>query len=435
MTVIKAETTPYLEAFRALSRPAGEPRWLTGRREAALARFAELGFPTRRQESWRFNDLRVLQRCEFPPSAAGGAAAWEKLERRRFAGDAHRLVLVDGRFMPDLSDIGTLPEGVWLGSTAVALAERPALVEAALGDSDISGAQPFSSLNAAFFADGFVLSLPRGVTLDRPVEVMHLAGASAPRSLHLRSVVMLGTGSAATLLETFAGEGVYWTNAVTALHLDERAILRHVKVQDEGQEAVHFAAARATLGRAARYASFVLTVGGRLSRHDTLAAVTGEGAQLGLDGAYMLRGEQEATNATFVDHAAPAGSTREVFKGVIEERAHGIFLGKIAVRPEAQKTNAHQINRNLLLSPRAVVDTKPELEIFADDVRCSHGATVGELEEAALFYLRSRGIPMPEARRMLIEAFIADALETVEEAALHAYLRRHVERWLANRGE
>jgi Fe-S cluster assembly protein SufD len=435
MTVIKAETAPYLEAFRATAGKGSEPRWLTTRRQTALARFAELGFPTRRDEAWRFNDLRALQRTPFPPAPSGVPMAADAIEDYRAPGATHRMVFVNGHFAPDLSDIGVLPDGVWLASTARTIAEHPELLQEGLDETDLIGGQAFASLNAALFADGIVLALAPGVVLEHPVEVIHLGQAAAPQSVHLRNAVLLGRGSRATLIESFAGQGVYWTNAVTLVQAGEGAVLHHVKLQDEGREAIHFAVVRARLDREARYDSFVLTLGGRLSRHDTLTAMMGDAATCALNGAYLLRGEQEATNATFVDHAAPGGSTQEVFKGVVDERAHGVFLGKIAVRPDAQKTDARQLNRNLLLSPRAAVDTKPELEILADDVKCSHGATVGDLDESAVFYLRTRGIPLVEARRMLIEAFAADALETVEDAVLRAHLGRHVQRWLAKPGE
>lgn len=433
-TIIKAETAPYIEAFRA--RPLlAEPSWLTARREAALARFAELGFPTRRQEMWRFTDLRPLQRGIFPPAPAESAAGPLRLDAQGLAGAAHRLVFVNGRFAPDLSAIGDLPRGAWLASTAATFKARPDLLEQALDETDRLGGQPFAALNAAFFSDGFILSLDPGVVLGAPLEIIHVGRAEGSPSLHLRNAVLLGAGSRATIFESFVGEGVYWTNAVSIMRLAEGARLDHAKLQDEGREAIHFAANRAVLAAGARFDSFLLTLGARLSRHDTLAAINGEGGECGLNGAYLLRGEQEATMATFVDHAAPGGTTREVFKGVVEERAHGIFLGKIAVRPHAQKTNAHQLNRNLLLSPRAVVDTKPELEILADDVKCSHGATIGDLDENALFYLRARGITEAEARRMLIEAFATDALDTVENIGIRAHLADRLQGWLAYRGE
>jgi len=422
------ETAPYLAAFAAQRRAAELP-WLARHRRDALARFEQLGFPTRRDEAWRFTDLKPLQRAVYAPGEEG-ARPTPDLAVWRYPGATHRIVLVNGRFAPELSQLGALPKGVWLASTVTTLAERPEFIEAALDNTDTNGAQPFSALNAALFVDGFVLTLEPGVALEIPVEIIHV-GRSDERSFHLRNLVRLSAGSRATLIETFVGEGQYWTNAVGVISLGAGAALRHVKIQDEAAAAIHFGQVRTTLAKDARYESFVLTLGGRLTRHDSFVKFDGEDAACGLFGAYLLRGEQEATNATFVDHAVPRCTTKEVFKGVIDERAHGVFLGRIAVRPQAQKTNAHQLNKNLLLSPRANVDTKPELEILADDVKCSHGATVGDLDEEALFYLEARGIPAPEARRMLIEAFAADAIEQIEDdVALRDFLADQVRRWL-----
>ena len=430
MTVVKAETAPYFEAFRARSRDTEEPAWLTARREAALLRFGELGFPTRRQEAWRFTNLRALQGTTFAPATGIAAVPAALVDGLRLPEATHRLVFVNGRFAPELSLLSVVPAGAWLATVRRTLDERPDLLEAAIDDSDTVGAQPFASLNAAFFADGFVLALEPGVVLDRPVQIIHVGRTGTPQAAHVRNLVLLRAGSRATVVETFTGEGAYWSNSVTALSVGERAALRRVKVQDEGREAVHFGLDRVTLADDARYESFVLTLGARLGRHDTLATLSGERAHCAVHGAYLLRGEQEATNATVIDHAAPHGTTREVWMGVVEERAHGVFLGRIAVRPEAQKTDAEQLNRNLLLSPRATVNTKPEFEILADDVKCSHGATVGDLDENALFYLRTRGISEADARRMLINAFTAEAIATVEDASLRDYLAAHVQRWL-----
>jgi Fe-S cluster assembly protein SufD len=421
----KPETAPYRVGFA----PSGA---LAEKRREALARFEELGFPTRREEGWRFTNLRPLQEKAFAPAIdkPGGAPA---IEPYFFAGETHRVVLVNGRFAPALSNIGKLPEGVALGSTADVLSSRPPLAERLLDPTDIAGGQAFASLNAALFADGFVLVLDPGAVLERPAEIIHWSDA-AESAFHLRNLIQLGGGSRATIVETYAGNGRYWTNAVALADLAVGAALRHVKLQDEATGAIHFDQVRASIARDARYESFVLTLGGRLSRHDSLATFAGEGAACGLFGAYLLKGEQEATNATFVDHAVPKCATSEVFKGVVDERAHGVFLGKIAVRPQAQKTDAHQLNKNLLLSPRANVDTKPELEILADDVKCSHGATVGDLDENALFYLAARGIPADEARRMLIEAFAADAIDQIEDdVAVRAHLSKHVQRWLGRK--
>ncbi len=427
---VKPETVPYRAAFA----PAGA---LAGQRREAFARFEALGFPTRRDEAWRFTNLRPLQ--EIRPLAGGERVGPEPragegaLAPYFFTGDTHRIVLVNGRFAPGLSKIGSLPKGVALGSSMEIAASHPALAQHLVDQTDIAGGQAFGSLNAALFADGFVLALDPGVALDKPVEIIHW-GDAAEHSFHLRSLVRLGAGSRATIIESYAGTGHYWTNAVALVDLGAGAALRHAKLQDEAGDAIHFGQVRASLAADARYESFVLTLGGRLSRHDSFVQFAGEGAACGLFGAYLLRGEQEATNATFVDHAVPKCTTNEVFKGVVDERAHGVFLGKVAVRPQAQKTDAHQLNKNLLLSARASVDTKPELEILADDVKCSHGATVGDLDEAALFYLEARGIPADEARRMLIEAFAADVIDRIEDdTGLRAHLLTHVQRWLGRK--
>jgi Fe-S cluster assembly protein SufD len=426
--IVKSETKPYIDAFLARMRVA-EPAWLAAKREAALANFGEKGFPTRRQEAWRFTNLRALERAAFLPAEAGAPSA--AIDGYRLAGTAHRLVFVNGRVALALSDIGTLPKGAWLASAARTLAERPDALTAAIEETDTAGAQPFASLNAALFADGFVLMLEPGVHLEHPIEIVHWGEGAAPQSWHQRNLVVLGEGSSARIVESFAGRGAYWANLVTTVRLGKGAALHHAKLQDEGTEALHFAVTRAHLAARARYETFVLTLGARLAREDIQPALEGEGAAVGVNGAYLLRGEQEATTAIVVDHAATGGTTRELWKGVVEERAHGVFLGTIAVRPDAQKTDAQQTNKNLLLSPRATVDTKPELEILADDVKCAHGATVGDLDENALFYLRARGIAAADARRMLIEAFAMDALETVDDAVVRAYLAAHLRRWLA----
>jgi Fe-S cluster assembly protein SufD len=425
-----AEIQPYVEAFN--SRPqATEPSWLAHRRDGAIHRFGELGWPTRKQEAWRFTDLRPLQRTAFPPAAAAGDATEADVAPWRYPSAAHRIVLVDGAFAPALSAVGTLLKGAWLASTSQTLRERPELFEPALRETDVLGSQPFVSLNAALFADGFVLALEPGVVVDGAIEIVHL-GRAANRSAHLRNLVLLGPNSRATLIETYAGEGAYWTNAVGVVGIGASAALRHVKLQDEDKAAIHFGHNRVELGRNARYENFTLSLGGRLARTDIHLKLDAEGASCGLYGAALLRGEQEGTIETVVDHAAPHGTTREYFKNVADDRAHGVFLGTIGVRPQAQKTDANQLSKNLLLSRRAAIDTKPELEILADDVKCSHGATVGDLDEAALFYLESRGLPVAEARRMLIEAFATEVIERLEDdAAMRAHLGRHVARWLA----
>jgi len=425
-----AEIQPYVEAFKARPRPA-EPAWLKQRRDGAMQRFAEIGWPTRKQEAWRFTDLQPLQRAPFPPALASSKVTAADLAPWLYSGAAYRIVLVDGAFAPELSIVGALPEGVWLGSTAQTLRDRPELLNTALRESDTLGAQPFVALNAALFADGFVLALEPNTVLDRAIEIAHF-GRATGRSAQLRNLILLGTGSRATVIETFAGEGAYWTNTVGVIAVGAGAALRHVKLQDESTAAVHLGHLRVELADRARYENFTLSLGGRLARTDIHLKFDGEGAACGLFGATLLRGDQEGTIATVVDHAAPRCVTREYYKSVAADRAHGVFLGTIGVRPHAQKTDANQLSKNLLLGARAAIDAKPELEILADDVKCSHGATVGDLDETALFYLESRGIPAAEARRMLVEAFAAEVIERIEDdAGMRAHLGRHVARWLA----
>jgi Fe-S cluster assembly protein SufD len=281
-----------------------------------------------------------------------------------------------------------------------------------------------AALNGALFADGFVLALEPGVTLARPVEIVHVASAAAAGSMHTRSLVALGAKSRASVLETYSGGDAspYWRNDVVEMRLADGALLTRVALVEEGAQAIHIGEIAATLGASAELAVFVLLLGGRIVRHEANVLVAGSQARCRLDGAFLIGGRQQANIVATVDHAAPGGETRELVKGVAGGRAQGAFQGRMIVRKGAQKVDAQQTSRNLLLSRGAVINTKPELEILADDVKCSHGATVGDLDAAQMFYLQSRGLPRPEARRLLVEAFLRDAVERVEEGALRDHL-------------
>ena len=417
---VRPEARPYLDAFRPR---AGEPEWLLRHRRRSLARFAELGFPSRRGEAWRYLDLRALEETPMPPAGAArldDAAA--RVAAVALADAAHRLVLVDGRFAPELSALGELPGGVWFGSIASAIAERPDLVRPRLEAAAYDAARPFAALDAALFVDGFVLDMAPGAVFDRPVEIVHIASGGGG-SLHTRSLIRLGARASAAVIESYAGEGAYWRNDALALRLEPGAELVHAALVEEAEAALHFADIASSLGRDARLAQFALLLGGRTVRREATVRIEGEGAGCGLHGAFLLSGREEANIVTAVDHMAPGGETREAFKGVAAGRAHGAFQGRITVRPGAQKTDAHMLSRNLLLGSRAAVDTKPELEILADDVKCSHGASVGDLDPAALFYLEARGIPPAEARRMLIEGFLREAVDGIDDAALRNHLQ------------
>ena len=429
---VKPEARPYLNAFA--HRLSGEPEWLSAHRRRGLTRFLEQGFPNRRSEAWRYIDLRALEEKPMLPAGAldtVASAARAQLGDVAFSEAAYRLVLVDGRYAPELSVVGGLPSGVRLGGTAMTIAERPYLVRSSIEASPFDSERPFVALNAAFFGDGFVLDIAPGVALDRPIEIIHLASAGTGGSLHTRSLVRAGAGSRASILETFAGNGDYWRNDVVELHLAAGAQFARVALVEEATEALHIGELLAVLGPGSRLTGLVLLLGGRTVRHEATIRSDGEATRCALHGAFILSGRQEANIVTTVDHAAPGGETREIFKGVAAGRAHGAFQGRIAVRPGAQKVDAHQLSRNIVLSPRAAIDTKPELEIYADDVKCSHGAAVGDLDEAALFYLRTRGIGREEARRILIEAFVREVVELVELPAVREHVLSRLARRLA----
>ena len=429
---VKPEARPYLDAFA--HHLNGEPEWLSAHRRRGLTRFVEQGFPSRRSEAWRYIDLRALEEKPMLPAGAldtVASAARAQLADVAFSEAVYRLVLVDGRYAPELSVVGGLPSGIRLGGTAMTIVERPDLVRSSIEASPFDSERPFVALNAAFFGDGFVLDIAPGVALDRPIEIIHLASAGTGGSLHTRSLVRAGAGSRASILETFAGNGDYWRNDVVELHLAAGAQFARVALVEEATEALHIGELLAVLGPGSRLTGLVLLLGGRTVRHEATIRSNGEATRCALHGAFILSGRQEANIVTTVDHAAPGGETREIFKGVAAGRAHGAFQGRIAVRPGAQKVDAHQLSRNLVLSPRAAIDTKPELEIYADDVKCSHGAAVGDLDEAALFYLRTRGIGREEARRILIEAFVREVVELVELPAVREHVLSRLARRLA----
>ncbi len=424
---VKPEAQPYLNAFKG---SVGEPDWLARLRHQALSRFSETGFPGRKSENWRYLDLQPLADEPLLPAPPGHFSSVPAELTPPVA--QLRLVMVDGRYVPGLSQLD-LPTGVWLGSMCEAIfVERHQLGE--LVRTRLTGAgteHPLAALDAALFVDGFVLDIAPGIQLETPIEIVHLGSDARAASFHTRSVINLGEASSANILEVYAGKGRYWRNDVISVDLAAGAALNRAVLVEEAAEAIHLALTDARLAAGAQLHGFALLLGGRTVRHEANVAIIGEGAQCRLDGAYIVTGNDEANIVTAVDHAAPGGQTRELIKGVAAGRGHGAFQGKIIVREHAQKTDAHQLSRNLIIGERAVIDTKPELEIYADDVKCSHGASVGDLDEAALFYLRARGIPAEEARHMLVDAFLREAVETVEDFAIRTHLLRRLAARLA----
>jgi Fe-S cluster assembly protein SufD len=408
---VKSEARPYLDAF---ADDACEPQWLRDTRQQGLDRFARQGFPSRRSENWRYLDLQPLEKHPMLPAVMGepmGVPAELALDEAWA-----QVILVDGRCTGVISR--GLPEGIWFGPTGRAISQRPELVQAMAVADD----HPFAALNAALFADGFVLDVAPGVAIDRPIHVIHLASGAGDASLHTRSLINLGAGSRATVVETYAGSGKYWRNDVAAWRLGEGASLTRVALIEESIEAVHLEQIGATLAAKAKLDAFALLLGGGTVRHEASVTIAGDNAECRYDGAFIVSGREEANIVTTIDHAAVGGTTSELIKGVAAGRGHGAFQGKIIVREGAQQTDARQTSRNLILGRRAVIDTKPELEILADDVKCAHGASVGDLDGAALFYLRARGIPDGEARRLLVEGFLREPVEGITDPAIGEHL-------------
>ena len=422
---------------RRASLPGADLAWLTELRESGINQFRRHGLPTPRTEAWKYTNLRPLHKVAF--AAAPAASNQTPIEPDRVpsllpSGEhVRRLVLTEGRFNSELSSIGDLPPGVSLEPLAQAIRRDPGGLQSYLGRIAHPVGQPMLALNTALMEDGVVLRVGRGAVLSEPVEVLHLGGLSEQAvAYHPRLLVLLEADSRAVLVEHFVGLGeqAYFANGATEIRVAEGARLDHVKVQAEGSAATHLTSCHVWLDRQATFISFSLALGAQLSRNEVHVRLEGEGARCRVNGAYLMRGKQHCDNTTLIEHLKPETSCREVFKGVLDDQSRGVFQGRILVHRGADKTDGHQLSKALLLSDRAEIDAKPELEIYADDVKCSHGATVGDIDEQALFYLRARGIPEARARSLLIQAFLDEALDEVGIPALHEALLSRVAAWL-----
>jgi Fe-S cluster assembly protein SufD len=417
-----AQRPELVERYEALARETWRegPRWLGELREAALARFLERGFPTRRDEDWKYTNLAALARLPFVP----GDAAAETDATDPLAGlDAYRLVFVNGSYRPGLST----PGPVRAGSLANALTSGDGAAESHLGRYADYRANPLVALNTAFLSDGLFAHVPPGAVLDKPVYVRWISAGEVALS-NPRALIVLGRGAQAAFIEAYtgAGAGPHFSNAVTELVLGEGAVASHSKLQQESAGSYHVATVQAHQERSSTLNQFSFSLGALLARNDINSVLAGEGAECVLNGLYLVSGDQFVDHHTALDHAKPHCPSREYYRGVLGGRSTGVFNGKILVRKDAQKTDAIQSNKNLLVSAEASVNTKPQLEIYADDVRCTHGATVGQLDPEALYYLRSRGIGADQARRMLTVAFTAEILDRVPSASLRGHLARIV---------
>lgn len=403
------------------------------RREAGMARFESLGLPTRKQEAWKYTDLRRLEKLGLNGATAPADAVLPEALRAFVPAQGPSMVFVNGRLRPELSHLDSLPKGLRLDGYAAALEAGDAEVESRFAKAADAS---LVELNAALVEDGAVLRIAAGAVIEAPVRLVFLSapGAAAVAS-HPRILVLAGANSQATLIEAYHGtdDTGYFTNAVVDAEIGDGARLRHYRRQSEGLQAVHLLNGSATIGRDATYDSFTLSLGADLARTEVVATFTGRGGNGHVTGAYLADGSRHIDTTTLIDHAVPDCRSREVFKGVLDGKGRGVFQGKIIVRRDAQRTDGYQLNRALMLSRTAEIDSKPELEIYADDVKCSHGATVGEIDAEALFYLRARGIDERTARALLVEAFLREALEEVADEAVREEFEAAVGQWLAGR--
>lgn len=420
-TTAAEQTRPHLAAFDAFEKDGTRrfPTWVSELRRAGISRFATLGFPTPRHEDWKYSNVTPIAELPFKPAASPSPAALSAVAAASFAItelNGSRLVFVNGHFAPTLSVIAKLPGGVKLGSLAAAMTSDADLVKQHLGCYASAADHAFRALNAAFFADGAFIFAPKGVVLEEPVHLVFVAVAGEDgTAAHPRNLIVAEAGSRLKVVESYVsvGSATGFTNAVTEIAVGEGANVEHCKFQDEKPDAFHVATIQSSLARDSRFTSHSISVGARIARHDINTVMTGEGVECVLNGLYVGSGSQLVDHHMIVDHAQPRCGSHEFFHGILGGKSRGVFNGKIFVRPGAQQTDAKQTNRNLLLTDDATVDTKPQLEIFADDVKCTHGATVGRLDEDAIFYLRSRGIGHSAARRMLTQAFASNILARI----------------------
>ena len=442
MTRVADARDRYVADFEAFAGNGGggdAPSWLRALREQAIVRFAELGFPSTRQEEWRFTNVAPLTQRAFAlsnGSATPGVPVGAVTPLCVAGRDAVRLVFVNGAFASGLSAVATLPQGLRVSSLRAALQadSEPALRH--LGRHAQADASPFTALNTAFQSDGAFMHVAPGAQLDRPIELVFVAtGHGEPAVCHPRTLVVVGRGARAAVLESYVAlhDGVYWTNTVSEAVLEDGARLEYYRLQRESLDGYHTATTHAALGRDSVLRFHPLALGGVLTRHDIQVVLGGTGGELVLNGLYLLGDRQHADHHTVIDHAQPDCASHEYFNGLVADEAHGVFNGRIIVRPGAQRTDSKQTNNNLLLSTAARADSQPQLEIYADYVKCTHGSTVGPLDEAALHYLRSRGLGAEAAAGLLTYGFAAEILGRMDHAPLRGALDELIMARLAHR--
>src|SRR5205809_3817495 len=420
----------YLAAFARQQKdaPAGAASWTRPIREAAIARFAGLGFPTVHQEEWRKTSVAPILKVPFRPqqnAVANGFTA-RAIERYTFEPwECTHLVFINGHYAPGLSRLRPFPAGVVVEPLAQALEKRRDQIEPHLARHADDRTHAFAALNTAFMQDGAYVRVPDGTVLEEPLHLLFISTSpDGPVVSYPRNLFVAGKGSRLSVVESYVGphHDVYFTDAVTEVVAGEDSAVDHYRLQRESEKAFHVGVLRADLGRYARLGSWNISLGGELVRTDLDTLLGAEGGEVRLDGLYIAGGAQHVDNPTLIDHASPGCTSHELYKGVLDDRSRGVFDGRIIVRQDAQKTDAHQTNRNLLVSENALVDSTPRLQILADDVKCTHAATIGQIDEDQVFYLRSRAISQETARNLLIQAFVSEVLHTMRIGPIRAGL-------------
>lgn len=439
MQQITKKTEQYLSYFERFEKSLnGEASTrLHAIRKAAIAKFAELGFPTTKNEEWRYTDVSPIANGSFVPSVTHTRSKVTPQELERFSfghPEWIRIVCINGQFSKELSSITDLPAGVRISSLAEAIKQYPDLVEQHLAKYARYDENAFVALSTAFLSDGVFMYVPARTVVEKPIHLMMLSAGSEGEILsHPRNLIIAEESSQIAFIETYGSlvDTPYWTNTVTEIVLAKNAVVEHDRLQLESDNAFHIGTLHVHQDRDSSFTSNAITFGGRLVRNNITATLAGEGAEATLNGLYLGIGKQHIDNHTCIDHAKPHCPSHELYKGILAEQAKGVFNGKILVRKDAQKTDAKQTNKNLILSNEASIDTKPQLEIFANDVKCTHGATIGQLDDEALFYLRSRGVSMNKARDILIYAFASDVIDRIKVEPLrehiHSILHKRLE--------
>jgi Fe-S cluster assembly protein SufD len=430
MSQLLKERDHYLSSYENFERRrASESAAIRQLRSEAIARFAEIGFPTTHEEDWKYTNVAPVVRPPYKLVDRRNLSAPKEIGGFDLAAVARLIVVfVNGHYSPELSRLAALPIGVEVRSIAELL-NAPATIESSLGRYANCRGQAFVALNTAFMEDGAYIRLRSGTVMKEPIHVVFVATADGePFISHPRNLIVAEEGAQANILDTYIAlrEGVYFTNSVTEIVAAANSLVTHSKLQCEAQGAFHVATVQAQVGREAGFSSHSISLGGSLARNDINAQLNGEGVDCIFNGLYLTAGNQHIDNHTRIDHAKPNCVSREVYKGVLGGKSRGVFNGKICVQAEAQNSDAKQTNKNLLLSADATINTKPQLEIFADNVKCSHGSTVGQLDPDALFYLRSRGIAFEAARASLTAAFAREIISQLAVPALRAMVEEMV---------